>query len=225
MDKPNLTKIFAAVLFSAFLFHTQNTKADTIKLPSPSQNPTTLDASVQGRHSSRSFDAAALPLRKFSDILFAAYGLRTDAKRTVPSAGAVYPLTIYICVVNVEELEPGTYIYKPQTHSIESFSTMSNALDAIQSAAFRQRALENCAAVICIAGTQTPTARKYGKRAPQYVFIEAGTVCQNIGLYCAANSVGTVIIGAFNDNEIKTVLGMQSDTEPICLMPVGNIKE
>ena len=62
---------------------------------------------------------------------------------------------------------------------------------------------------------------KYGERSAQYVHIEAGSAAQNIYLQAAALDLGTVFIGAFYDDQVKTILGLGENEVPLGLMPVG----
>ena len=73
-------------------------------------------------------------------------------------------------------------------------------------------------------GEVARTARKYGERARRYVQIEVGHSAQNVYLQCAARDLGTVIVGAFHDDDVRKVLGIPADHEPFALLPVGRTR-
>jgi SagB-type dehydrogenase family enzyme len=78
-------------------------------------------------------------------------------------------------------------------------------------------------ATIAICGIFERTTRKYGERGIRYIFMEAGHAAQNIHLQAVSLNLGTVVIGAFRDDEVKKALGLRSDESPLLLMPVGRI--
>ena len=81
----------------------------------------------------------------------------------------------------------------------------------------------NAPAVIVIVAIYTRTARKYGgERSPRYVHLEAGHAAQNILLQAVALDLGAVPIGAFYDEQVRQVLKLPSDQQPLYLIPVGH---
>jgi SagB-type dehydrogenase family enzyme len=62
---------------------------------------------------------------------------------------------------------------------------------------------------------------KYGERGVRYVDMEAGGAVQNVYLEAESQGLGTVVVGAFNDNSMRTVLGAGEDEVPLAAMPVG----
>jgi SagB-type dehydrogenase family enzyme len=65
------------------------------------------------------------------------------------------------------------------------------------------------------------TSLRYGKRAERYVHMEAGHAGQNIHLQAVALGLATMEIGAFHDEEVREVLGLEEQIKPLYVMPVG----
>jgi SagB-type dehydrogenase family enzyme len=184
----------------------------------------TLEAALGERRSVREYAEGALSLAEVSNLLWAAQGVtRPSGKRTAPSAGATYPLEIYLAAGTVAGLAPGLYHYEPREHALALVSA-ADCRDALAPAAVGQEFLRKAPAVIAIAAVLERTAGKYSARARRYVDMEVGAVTQNVHLEAAALGLGTVIVGAFEDAAVKRVLGLPAGEDPLALMPVGRRK-
>ena len=139
-----------------------------------------------------------------------------------PSAGALYPLEIYIAVNNVKDLNKGIHKYNPHQHVI-SLTKQGNVSKELMSAALGQSSISDGAIVMIIAAVFERVTVKYRSRGERYVYMEVGHAAQNINLQATALNLGTVVIGAFDDNKIKSVVGLPAQEKPICLMPVGKL--
>ncbi|XRP96898.1 SagB/ThcOx family dehydrogenase [Methanocaldococcus sp. 16A] len=171
------------------------------------------------RRSVREYSSSPLTLRELSHILFAAYGVTNeDGFKTVPSAGATYPLEIYVNVKDVVGLEEGVYKYIPERHSIVRVLDEEVGYE-LALAALKQMFIAVAPIVLIIAADYERTTRVYGDRGFRYVYMEVGCVSQNIYLMATSLGLGTVAVGAFYDNEIKEILKI--DEHPLLLMPVG----
>ncbi len=184
-----------------------------------------LEQALQTRRSVRHYSNAALELAEVAQLAWAAQGI-TDPQgyRTAPSAGALYPLELYLLAARVTGLEPGLYHYLPAQHALQQISS-HNPQTRLAIAGYNQGALRKAAAVFVITGLEQRTARKYGKRAARYVYIEAGHAGQNLLLQANALGLGSVVIGAFNDGAVKAALGLKGGEQPISLLPVGRHEE
>jgi len=192
--------------------------APTVALPPPrSKGTLTLEETLAQRRSVREFSDARLTLAELSQLLWAAQGItRSDGLRTAPSAGALYPLEVYVVTPD------GAYHYEPQGHRLV-LQVQGNVRRALYDAALRQDSVMQAPAVIVIAAVYARTTRKYGEeRSPRYVHLEAGHVAQNILLQAVALNLGAVTIGAFLDDQVQPVLALSLDQEPLYLIPVGH---
>ena len=176
---------------------------------------------MQARRSIREYSDLPLTIEHISQLLWAGQGITADwGGRTAPSAGATYPLELYIVVGSVEGLTPGVYVYDPQDHSIRR-TLEGDVRKNLSEAAVGQRWVEEAPACIVITGVYERTTGKYGERGIKYVWVEAGCATQNIYLHCAALGLGTVSVGAFYDDQAVQILGLSDDHRPLIIMPVG----
>ncbi|MFN3528135.1 MAG: SagB/ThcOx family dehydrogenase, partial [Candidatus Altarchaeaceae archaeon] len=161
-----------------------------------------------------------LDIYEISQILWSAIGINKYNERTVPSAGAIYPLEIYLVVNNVENLEKGIYKYDAENNEILKISDKDVSKDLYKSCLY-QEYVRDAPAVVVIAGNFEKTKRRYGERGIRYVYMEAGHVVQNVYLQCVSLNLGTVVIGAFYDEEVNKILNINEKV--IALMPIGKI--
>lgn len=193
-----------------------------IKLPEPTyKGKISIETALHKRKSVRSYKNGPLSLSEISQLLWAAQGItRRNGRRTSPSAGALYPLEIYLTTGHVQELSKGIYKYQPQGHELVKVSEEDKRSD-LSSATLGQNCIKEGSIDIVLAAVYERTARKYGNRAERYVHMEAGHAAQNIYLQAVALGLGTVAVGAFNDERVKKVLMMETDEYPLCIMPIG----
>ena len=153
--------------------------------------------------------------------LWAAQGITSPTGgRTAPSAGALYPLEVYLVAGEVSDLPAGIYHYIPRQHALY-LVIAGDQRQIIYEAALNQSAVKDAPAVIVITAIYERTTGKYGERGKQYVHMETGTAAQNIYLQAVSLNLGTVFIGAFHDDEVKGVLQLSEDEIPLAIMPVG----
>ncbi|MGA2663114.1 MAG: SagB/ThcOx family dehydrogenase, partial [Verrucomicrobiota bacterium] len=143
-----------------------------------------------------------------------------EGRRAAPSAGALYPLEVLLVAGGQDELPAGVYRYRPQGHGLIPV-IQGDRRAKLAAAALDQDWFNDAPATIAIAAVYERTARKYKQRAERYVLMEVGHAAQNVHLQAVALDLGTVVVGAFDDAEVKRVLTLALNEEPMCLMPVG----
>jgi SagB-type dehydrogenase family enzyme len=193
-----------------------------IKLPEPRQDSdVSIEESLLSRRSIRSFTNEPLTLREVSQLLWAAQGITDSAgRRTAPSAGALYPLEIYVVAGNVKDLNPGVYHYEPDKHQLTKL--MDGDIRAkLASAALGQDSVRNGSISCVITAVYERTTVKYGDRGVRYVHIEVGHAAQNLCLQAVALDLGVVTVGAFDDEQVADVLSLPEDEQPLYIIPVG----
>lgn len=143
-----------------------------------------------------------------------------DNARTAPSAGALYPLELYLVAGEVRALAPGIYRYVPGKHQLEPVAT-GDLRRQLCAAALAQECVAAGAAVFVFTAVERRTTRKYGPRGVRYVHIEVGHAAQNLALQATALGLGTVTVGAFDDAAVACLLQLPAGEAPLYLMPVG----
>jgi SagB-type dehydrogenase family enzyme len=192
-----------------------------IELPKPRlSSELSVEKALQRRRSVRSFRQEPLSLSQVAQLLWAAQGVTAGRFRTAPSAGALYPLEVYLVAGNVDGLSAGVYRYKPDSHSLAEIR-QGDVRKSLSRAAYWQKHVGAAAAALVFAGVYERTTGKYGKRGVRYVHIEVGHAAQNVYLQAEALRLGTVIIGAFMDSWVKSALHLQDNEVPLGIMPVG----
>ena len=203
----------------------QEFKSETIKLPDPKyDSDTSIEETLRRRRSVRSFNDSPLTLAEISQLLWAAQGITTPkGLRAAPSAGALYPLEVYVIAGNVDGLPDGVYNYRPYRHELVMV-VKGDKRTELCSASLDQTSVRNAAAAIVFAAVYERTTVKYGDRGMQYVHIETGHAAQNVLLQAVPLALGTVVIGAFYDDAVKNILKMSDRERPLYIMPVGKTK-
>lgn len=196
----------------------------TVELPAPRlTGDMPLEETLLKRRSVRSYTNESLTLAQAGQLLWAAQGIteRRRGFRTAPSAGALFPLEVYIAAGSVDGLKPGLYKYLPHDHQLQR-TVAGDVRPALRAAGLDQAPLSGAPAVICLSGIVARTGVKYGARAERYMLIEVGHAGQNVCLQAVALGLGAVTIGAFNDLSLKQALGLRADEEPLYLIAVGH---
>jgi SagB-type dehydrogenase family enzyme len=195
-----------------------------IPLPPPQEDgKTSVERALRQRRSMREFSEAPLGIQDVSQLLWAAQGVTDEhGLRTTPSAGALYPLEVYVVVGSVKDLPEGVYKYQPNTHRLKQISK-GDKKPQLASAALGQDYVKNNAMLLVFSAVEKRTTGKYGRRGIRYIHMEAGHAAQNVYLQAVALGLGTVTVGAFDDHRVRKILEMPEDENPLYLMPVGKL--
>ena len=201
-------------------------------LPSPeTDGGISVERALAERRSRRSFSDEALSAEQLSQILWAAYGVSEQASdgsssggrlRTAPSAGALYPLEVYVAVGNVTDIEAGVYKYVSQEHALVRVID-GDIRQELSSAALGQAMIVDAPATLIYCGVFDRISDRYGQRGrDRYVFMEIGHSAQNVYLQAEAMGLGACAVGAFTDADVSELLELPAGEDPFYLMPVGH---
>lgn len=196
-----------------------------IELPRPQFQGMPLEKALRGRRSVREFSNTALTQEQLSQLLFAAHGITATVNGraffTAPSAGGTNPFEIYVLIQNVKGLGPGIYRYEP----------LKNALEIVALGDFRERIIasgrgqkwtDQAPAAFVLTAVFERTTEKYGERGLRYIDMEAGHICQNIHLQAVSLNLGSLSVGAFDEERLNELLGIDGKTQSVIyLCPVG----
>jgi SagB-type dehydrogenase family enzyme len=195
---------------------------EKIKLPEPRHDSKiSIEKALKERRSVRDYKNEPLTIPEISQLLWSAQGITASGGlRTAPSAGALYPLEVYIIVGNVTNMKSGIYKYIPESHELVKVIE-GDKRPELSEAALHQSPIKDAPAVIVISAVYERTTGKYGERGIRYVHMEAGHAAQNILLQAVSLNLGTVVIGAFKDEMVKKALNLGDKEEPLSIIPVG----
>ena len=190
--------------------------AEIIKLAKPNQSGSMpLEQAIAVRRSRRNFLPKSLTLGQISQLAWAAQGQDESSKyRTTPSAGATYPLELFVIT------DEGMFLYLPAKHALEKL-TDQDLRSPLASAAWGQEFIQAAPLTLLFAAEFTRTTGHYGKRGVRYVYMEAGHAAQNIHLQAEALGLGSVAVGAFDDVAVSKVLSLPQNLEPLYMVAIG----
>ncbi len=190
-----------------------------IQLPVPVlKGGVSVEEALAKRESIRHFTPEPLTPSELSQLLWAAQGItRNWGGRTAPSAGALFPLELYLV------LKEGFFHYIPRSHQLIRISDQ-NFIEDLTSAALGQQCVRESPAIVVITAVNERIERKYGERGERYAKMEAGHAGQNILLQAVSLGLGAVPVGAFYDDRVRKVLNLPADQEPLYLIPLGHKK-
>ena len=182
-----------------------------------------VEEAIANRRSTREFADEPLSLDVLSQLLWSIQGITGKRRqRTVPSAGATYPLEVIAVVgtFGVNNLSTGAYLYIPEPHGLKAFKSGDLRISLAQ-AALGQQAVTTAPINLIIVADYERTRSRYRNRTERYVHMEAGHAAQNLYLQATALGLGTTAIGAFDDVRVKELLTFQGNFQPLYIMPVG----
>lgn len=200
--------------------------AETISLPEPTCSAGKFIWDVLSRRRSiRDYTSTSVSMEELSQLLWAIQGVTAHAGdcalRTAPSAGALYPIETYVLVNRVGDLAAGLYHYDVRHHGLEVVRKGDFGSDIAQ-AALGQTFLQEAALVFLWTAVVARSKWKYRERAYRYIYMDAGHIGQNAYLAAEALGLGACTIGAFFDDEVSSVIGIDGKDEiAVYLCAVG----
>jgi SagB-type dehydrogenase family enzyme len=199
--------------------------------PLPKPNLTTkmsVEAAMAAKKSVRSFKPDPLTDAQIGQMLWAANGnIAPDAvskatTKTIPSAGGLYPLEIFLVVGkgSVGSLPEGIYRYDAGSHALKTVSD-GDSRNLLAYACLQQLWMAKAPAIVVITAVFSRITGRYGPRGVQYAFMEAGSASQNLYLQAEALGLHVGAVGAFDDVQVSAVMKLPADTTPLLVIPVG----
>jgi SagB-type dehydrogenase family enzyme len=189
-----------------------------LNLPKPIlKGSKSVEECIFKRESVRRYKDKVIEIEKISQILWAAQG-KKGYKRTVPSAGATYPLEIYVTLK-----DKGYFHYNLDKHILELVCD-EDISGKLASASWNQQFISEVYLNVIICAIFARTTQRYGERGVRYVLIEVGHCAQNIHLEAVSLGLASVPIGAYDDDKVKAVLDLPKNIEPLYIIPIGYSK-
>ncbi|WP_229389147.1 SagB/ThcOx family dehydrogenase [Methanosarcina sp. DH2] len=194
-----------------------------VKLPEPGISGNRIEELLAKRRSVRRYAERDLSETVISRFLWAAQGISSkEGLRTSPSAGALYPLEIHAVIGEGNGFEPGIYRYIAEEHTLTQ-EIPGDMRERLSRAALSQPMVRQAPVSLIISAVYPRITSKYGKRGIRYADMEAGHAAQNVYLLGVELGIGTCAVGAFDDEEVKKVLKLPANEEPLYILPLGYI--
>nr|BEL00866.1 SagB/ThcOx family dehydrogenase [Dehalococcoides mccartyi] len=198
---------------------------DIIKLPPHSvRGKMTVEEAISKRRSVRSFSNRQINRETLSQLLWASDGITdtVDKLRSAPSAGAIYPLDLYIIAGNkgVEGLEAGVYRYNPERNGLY-LQVSGDFRKQLAEGCFKQDFVADAPFSLVICYRPEDLIKRYGNNAEKYAYFEVGHVAQNFSLACVALGLGSVVIGAFTEETICKSMNLNGHPKPLYIIAAG----
>ena len=194
-----------------------------IVLPQPSfTGKVSLEEVIFKRRSTREFSGRSITMGQLSQLLWACQGITRGYYRTVPSAGATYPLDVFLVVGEggVESLAGGVYRYVLKEHSIILYLP-GDLRKGLCSACLEQHFIRRAPLSFVVCAQYSRTTASYGDRGVRYVHMEVGHLGQNLALQGEALGLCSVMVGAFRDEDVSRLLNLPLELKPLYVIPVG----
>lgn len=200
----------------------------SVELPEPTvDGSTSIERAIATRQSRRSFARTPIEIEDVSQILWAAQGCTHERDgvemRAAPSAGATYPLTVFLEVApgGSEQLTPGLYRYESERHGLEA--TLETAIhEEFAAASLGQTVVDAAPVTVVLTADYGRTRRQYPTHGERYVHMEAGHVAENVHLVCESRGLNTCPVGAFSQRDLADALSLPERLVPLYLLPVGH---
>ncbi len=191
---------------------------EKIELPPPRKDSdVSVEEALWKRKSTRDFKHQKLTWQDIGQLLWAAQGINRPEKkyRTSPSAGATYPLELYVI------LPDGIYHYMSQEHAVKK--TVDGKMEEILTQAhLGSKMIQKSKCVFLFSAVFERTVQKYGEAAFPYVYLEAGHAAQNLLLQAVALGLGGVPNGSILDRRYQRVLGLPDNEKQVYILVIGH---
>ncbi|MEE9596163.1 MAG: SagB/ThcOx family dehydrogenase [Acidiferrobacterales bacterium] len=200
-----------------------------IELPVPSlDGSVSVEDAINKRRSVREFTDQPLSIADLPQCVWSAQGITgSDGKKVAPSAGAVYPVTLYVVVGVIENLSAGLYRYEPNRHTLEAIRAGELRAQLRDAALKEQPWIGQAASILVIAADISKASSAFqqqppaGERGLRYIYMEVGAIAENVYLQGQTIGVGVVFIGGFDDQMVMDVLKLPSPYTPVGLVCLG----
>lgn len=198
-----------------------------IQLPKPDFRGITVEDAIKKRRSVRNYSGSPMNSAEISQLLFSAQGITGqiygEKLRTAPSAGALYPIELYVFINNVRGIEKGLYHYNLFEHSLTEIKKGDFRKEMLR-AGLDQEMFRDANIVIAMTAIHKRITWKYGDRGFRYIYMEAGHIAQNILIQSVSLGLGSVVVGAFLDDELNRLLGIDGKEEiSLYLVATGKV--
>ncbi|MBM3472403.1 MAG: SagB/ThcOx family dehydrogenase [Armatimonadetes bacterium] len=201
-----------------------------IDLPPPvTENGAGLWQAIRTRRSLRDFDPSRpMTPAELSQLFWATQGLTfhpsDDRFRASPSAGALHPLDTYLVINRVSGIPSGIAQYDVRAAGLNLLAE-GDFSQEVAAAALEQEMAADCGVVFIWVAVPARCKPKYRDRGHRYIYLDAGYLGAQLHLAAVALGLGCCAIGAFLDDEVNALVGVDGETETaVYLSVVGHVR-
>lgn len=187
---------------------------------------------VSFRRSCRGFTGEAIDLNVLSSLLWHSYGITGMQKlreretneeiiqylRAIPSGGALYPIELYVVILNVDGVSTGLYYYNVKRHSLQLLKKSDSFVDDFRKTFTMSREIFDISTgsvIFVMTASFWKQNAKYGSRGYRFALMEAGHMGQNIQLASTGLELGSLCVGGFYDDEICNQINVDVVEDPV----------
>lgn len=195
-----------------------------IQLPPPrADGGISLERAIRLRRSIREFGDGRVSLPDLSSLLFSIAGVTDPGRgfRATPSAGALYPVDLWVLASRVDGIDAGSWRYEVGTHAL-SRTASGDPARAFADAAFGQGCVAAAAVSLLLCADYERLRPTYFDLSPRLAWLEMGHAAQNASLQAAALGLGAVCIGAMDAGRVRAIAGVPGSMEPVYAVSVGH---
>lgn len=161
-----------------------------IKLPQPNMTGgMPLMEAIDNRHTERSFGLKEIDNQVLSEILYCAWGVSHDGKRTIPTSMNKQNLEVYVIKAD------GAWLYDGKENTLTQVSK-----EDLRPFFNQQDYMKNVPLNLLYVGTDA-------KNSPMH----AGSAYQNVGLYAASRGLNNVVRGYFDKKGVAKALNLKEE--------------
>lgn len=187
-----MLKKFFTALSMAFCLSSQPAAAqeNIKKLPAPQvTGGIPLMEAIQHRKSTREFSAKKIDDQTLSEILYVAWGISHDGKRTIPTSMNKQDLAVYAVTPQ------GVWLYDAENNQLKQISSQD-----VRSLFNQQDYMNDAQLTLVFTGSD-----------PKNSLLNAAAAYQNVGLYAASRGLNNVVRGWFDHAGVAKVLGLDEN--------------
>jgi SagB-type dehydrogenase family enzyme len=209
-----LAPLRLTVLGTCLLLSTFPAQAlEPVKLTTPEfSNSKTLLETLKLRQSCKRYDTKPLPAQTLSCLMWAAFGVNRpeSGKRTVATAVNCQDIDIYVVMAK------GVYVYRAKEHSlIPVLDRDVRPLAATQG--YAKKAPINLVYI----SDYGKMDDRFGTKKSIYSAFHAGSISQNVYLYCASAGLGAVVRDGVDREALSKALKLRDDQTIVMAQTVG----
>jgi SagB-type dehydrogenase family enzyme len=180
----------------------------TVVLPPPAGLRASLGDVLARRRSRCSEALRPIGIGELATVLAAAYASGAQGRRPVPSAGALYPLELYVIATAVNGLDRGIYHFNPFRLRLARLAPF--AWHRVRAALVEPAVLDQTSALVVVTAVFPRSRVKYGQRGYRFALLEAGHLVQNAVLAATELGLRALPLGGFHDRLLDQIIGVDS---------------